>query len=90
MSLNDLEVYQIAIKISDLAWKVYRVLPKELTYKMGSQFLSSSDSIGANIAEGFGRFHYKDSMKFYYNSRGSLYETTFLVKHVKIKGANRS
>ena len=86
MSLNDLEVYQIAIKISDLAWKVYRVLPKELTYKMGSQFLSSSDSIGANIAEGFGRFHYKDSVKFYYNSRGSLYETTFWVNRLKSRG----
>lgn len=30
--------------------------------------------MGANIAEGFGRYHYKDSLKFYYNSRGSLLE----------------
>ena len=28
----------------------------------------------ANIAEGFGRFHYLDKAKFYLNARGSLYE----------------
>ena len=33
------------------------------------------DSIGANIAEGFGRYHYKDSIRFYYHSRGSLFES---------------
>ena len=75
MNLEDLEIYQIALKISDLAWKIYQNLPREFRFTIGQQFLDSSDSIGANIAEGFGRFHYKDSLKFYYNSRGSLYET---------------
>ena len=37
--------------------------------------LRSVDSIGANIAEGYGRYHYKDSVKFYYNARGSLWES---------------
>jgi four helix bundle protein len=36
--------------------------------------LDAADSVGANIAEGFGRFHYRDSLKFYYNARGSLLE----------------
>lgn len=31
-------------------------------------------SVGANIAEGFGRFHYKEKIKFYYNARGSICE----------------
>ncbi|WP_218134326.1 four helix bundle protein [Mucilaginibacter sp. P25] len=35
----------------------------------------SSDSIGANIAEGFGRFHYKENKKFCYFGRGSVIET---------------
>lgn len=83
MNLNDLEVYQIALKIGDLAWKVYQGLPKEFAYKIGQQFLSSSDSVGANIAEGYGRFHYKDSVKFYYNSRGSLYETIYWIDRLK-------
>lgn len=41
---------------------------------MGFQFVESADSIGANIAEGYGRFHYLDRIKFYYISRGSYNE----------------
>ena len=41
---------------------------------MGIQFIESVDSIGANIAEGYSRYHYLDRIKFYYNSRGSLSE----------------
>jgi len=35
----------------------------------------AADSIGANIAEGFGRYHYKENKNFCYFSRGSLIET---------------
>jgi len=44
---------------------------------MGFQFVESADSIGANIAEGYGRFHYLDKIKFYYNARGSYKECRF-------------
>ncbi len=37
--------------------------------------IESTDSVGANIAEGYGRFHYLDKNKFYYNARGSLLES---------------
>ena len=74
MLLEELEIYKIALGISDLAWDIYIELPKEFRFTQGSQFLEAADSIGANIAEGFGRFHYRDSLKFYYNSRGSLLE----------------
>jgi four helix bundle protein len=75
MILEELEVYQLALEISKLAWKIYNRLPKDQQYSQGRQFLEAADSVGANIAEGYGRFHYKDSLKFYYNSRGSLNET---------------
>ena len=42
---------------------------------IGDQFIRSTDSVSANIAEGYGRFHYLDRRKFYYNARGSLLET---------------
>ena len=35
----------------------------------------AADSIGANIAESYGRYHYGDKLNFLYYSRGSLYET---------------
>ncbi len=83
MDLEDLDIYKIALKISDLAWEIYQTLPREFRYTTGQQFLEASDSIGANIAEGFGRFHYRDSLRFYYNSRGSLYETVHWTGRMK-------
>jgi len=74
MILEDLVVYKLAIEISKLTWEIYNDLPKEHRYTQGSQFLEAADSIGANIAEGYGRYHYRDSLKFYYNSRRSLSE----------------
>ena len=81
--LGDLQIYQIALELSDEAWNIYQSLPKQFQFDIGSQFLRAVDSIGANIAEGYGRYHYKDSMKFYYNARGSLWESkhwVFLLK----------
>jgi four helix bundle protein len=45
----------------------------------------SADSIGANIAEGFGRFHYKENKNFCYFSRGSIIETKGWLKKVKTR-----
>ena len=75
MKLEELEVFQLAAEISDLAWEIYQDLPQEFKFKLGQQFLDAADSIGANISEGYGRFHYKDALRFYYFSRGSLFET---------------
>jgi four helix bundle protein len=43
------------------------------------------DSIPANIAEGFGRYHKKDKQKFFYNARGSVYEAVFWLEKAKIR-----
>jgi four helix bundle protein len=72
--LNELEVYKLARKLSKIGWKIYESLNWQEKKIMGDQFLQSTDSVGANIAEGYGRFHSLDRIKFYYNSRGSLSE----------------
>ena len=56
MDLEDLEVYRIANRIADLAWEVYMEIPQEFRFKTGQQFLNAADSVGANIAEGYGRY----------------------------------
>ena len=79
--LKNLEVYQIARQLSTMAWNIYSKMNFEDKKHIGDQFIRSVDSVGANISEGFGRYHYKDSKNFYYYSRGSLYETkTWLTK----------
>lgn len=74
-SLGNLKVYQNALELSELGWEIYLRLSQEVKFGMGNQFIRAIDSIGANIAEGYGRFHYRDKVKFYYNARGSLWES---------------
>jgi four helix bundle protein len=74
IELKDLEVYQLSRKLSSIAWKIFCRMNFEDKKHIGDQFLRSVDSIGANIAEGYGRFHYLDKVRFYYNSRGSHFE----------------
>ena len=73
-SFEDLEVWRLAV---DLAAKIYQItlhFPKDEKYGIIDQLKRAVTSIAANIAEGFGRYHYKDSVKFLYNARGSLFE----------------
>ncbi len=82
LKLGDLEIYRLSLKLSNIAWKVYEKMHWQIKKVIGDQFITAIDSIGANIAEGYGRYHHKDKIKFYYNSRGSLMESkhwTFLL-----------
>ena len=49
-------------------------LPPEEKYQLASQIKNAIISITANIAEGYGRYHFKESVQFYRISRGSEYE----------------
>ena len=75
MELKDLEVFKISAEISDEAWKIYERMDWQDRKIIGDQFITAIDSISANIAEGFGRFHFLDKNKFNYNARGSLFES---------------
>lgn len=75
VSLENLEVYKLARRLSVLGWEIYGSLELSTKRIMGDQFIRSTDSIGANIAEGYGRFHFLDKVRFYYNARGSLIES---------------
>lgn len=72
--LGNLRVYQLSRELSKEVWLYYSRFNYHQQKIIGDQFLRSVDSIGANIAEGYGRFHYLDRVRFYYNARGSLFE----------------
>jgi len=76
-SLQNLQVYQLARELSKKGWAIYSRLDWQTRKIIGNQFIESTDSIGANIAEGYGRFHFLDKIKFYYNARGSFFESTY-------------
>jgi four helix bundle protein len=75
-SFENLKVWQ---KAHELMLFVHRevvlLLPREEKWDLANQIRRSSKSVGANIAEGYGRFYYKDRVRFCYNARGSLTET---------------
>ena len=75
MRLDDLEIYKLSQEIASEGWEVYSELNWQEKKIIGDQWLQAIDSIGANIAEGFGRFHYLDRNRFFYNSRGSIQES---------------
>ena len=50
---------------------------------LGNQFLDAADSISANIAEGYGRFHFKESINFNNYARGSAYESKDWIEKIK-------
>ena len=47
---------------------------------LGKQFVRAADSIALNIAEGYGRFFFKENKNFNYYSRGSAFKCTSCLK----------
>jgi four helix bundle protein len=70
----DLNVWKEFNRLSVEIYKTTENFPNNEKYGITNQLRRASSSVGANIAEGFGRFHYKDKIKFYYNARGSVCE----------------
>lgn len=74
MELVEIEIYNKSRDISRLAWPVYASFDWSAKKVIGDQWIEAIDSVGANIAEGHGRYHFADRNRFNYNARGSLVE----------------
>lgn len=75
--LEDLRILKTAEEIADAVWKLVVGWDKFARDVVGKQLARATDSIGANIAESFGRFNYGEKIQFLYYSRGSLFETKY-------------
>ncbi|MEP6700047.1 MAG: four helix bundle protein [Bacteroidota bacterium] len=73
--MEKLEVYGLAELFSDEIWEIVMIWDNFKKGTIGKQVARSADSISTNIAEGYGRFYYKESKQFYFYSRGSIQET---------------
>lgn len=84
--LENMSVYTLQIEIADTIW--LEILSWNFFEKdtIGKQLARAFDSIGANIAEGFGRYHYGDKIKFYYYARGSAMESQYWLKRAHARG----
>jgi four helix bundle protein len=84
-SMEDLKVLQVAETVADEIWR--EVLQWESFARdiVGGQLVRATDSIGANIAEAFGRFHYGEKLQFLYYARGSLFETKYWLNRAQTR-----
>ena len=76
---DDLEIIKMAEGISDAVWERVGEFDDFAKDTVGRQLVRAADSIGANLAESCGRFHYGDKLLFLYYARGSLFETKYWV-----------
>ncbi len=72
---EDLDCYKLALDLMVNAHQVAGVLPSSEKYDLVQQIRRSAKSVTANIAEGYGRYHFLDTLRFYSIARGSLNET---------------
>ena len=73
-TFEDLEVYKKAREFRKRMYALARKLPDFEKYELGRQIRRASVSLTNNIAEGHGRYHYLDEIKFELQARGSLTE----------------
>jgi four helix bundle protein len=73
--LEQLRVYVLAEELSDKIWDEVVRWDRFARDTIGKQLVRATDSVGANIAESYDRFHPRDVVNFLYHARGSLSET---------------
>jgi four helix bundle protein len=75
-----------AEEIADSVWKVVVQWDEFAKDVVGKQMTRSADSVGANIAESFGRFNFGEKLQFLYYSRGSIFETKYWLNRTRVRG----
>jgi four helix bundle protein len=84
-NFENLEVYQLSEKLADEIWKIvseWDIFSKDT---VGKQIVRAADSIGANIAEGEGRYNFQENKRFIRIARGSLNETIHWLRRAYIR-----
>ena len=71
---RDMEVWQHCRSLRKDIEQTCSLLPKSEQWRLSDQMVRAARSVTANIAEGFGRYHYKEPIQQFRMARGSLYE----------------
>jgi len=77
---RDLDVWKKGKELRIFVFNLVKRFPEEEKYRLFDQMIRASQSITANMAEGYGRYHFQDNIRFCRQSRGSVYE---LLDHIE-------
>src|SRR5438132_13305023 len=72
--LDDFELYKVAREFRRRVYRLLKQLPPEEKYALTHQMRKAAVSVTNNIAEGHGRWHYQENIRFCRISRGSVDE----------------
>jgi four helix bundle protein len=79
-SLEDFELLRQSENVCDEIWELIKNWHRFDREVVGSQLVRAADSIGANIAESHGRYHYGEKIQFLLYARGSLTEAQYWLR----------
>ncbi len=80
-SFEDLECWKKAAALRRKISALVKTFPKDERFRLSDQIVGASRSVTANIAEGYGRYHYQENIQFCRQSRGSLFE---IIDHLTV------
>ena len=73
-TFEDLDVWKVCRELRTRLSNLAGSFPKDEKYRLADQLIRASRSVTANLAEGYGRFHYAENTQYARQARGSLYE----------------
>ena len=73
-TFEDLEIWRLSRDLRNSCSSLTKLLPTEEKFRLTDQLIRASRSVMANIAEGYGRFHYQENIQYCRHARGSLFE----------------
>lgn len=89
-TFTDLDAWKEGHELVILVYDITKRYPTDERFNLVSQSRRAVISVTNNIAEGFGRFHYKDKLIFYYDARGSVLEVQNCLLAAKDTGVLKS
>ena len=78
--MEDLKLLQGSEALCDEIWAIVAAWDEFARKTIGPQLVRAVDSIGANVAESYGRYAYGEKIQFLYYNRGSVYETKYWLR----------
>lgn len=78
-TFEDLDCWKKTTELRRKLTALAKAFPSEEKYRLTDQIIRAARSATANIAEGYGRFHYQENIQYCRQTRGSLHE---LIEHL--------